>query len=134
MTLSGHARLKVALVLRDALAAELGLPLTHGMSQLRTVENGMGAAQGLTEGRYLEAVGSVCTDDMAHLSALDAEVRQACDRVTFAPRYAQYLALLLFAYWVHAQLEDAAAFLLRLRGDPAQKLHSYLATRAIAEL
>ena len=32
----------------------------------------------------------------------------------FAPRYAQYLALMIFAHWVHAQLDDAAAFLVRL--------------------
>jgi len=32
----------------------------------------------------------------------------------FAPRYAQYLALILFAHWVDAQLEDADAFLARL--------------------
>lgn len=111
---SGHARLKAALVLRDALAAELGIPLSAAMGQLRTVESNIGAAQGLTDGKYLEAIGSVCSGDVAHLSALDAEVRQACGRVRFAPRYAQYLALMLFAHWVHAQLDDAAAFLVRL--------------------
>ena len=36
---SGHARLKAALVLRDALATELGMPLAAAMAQLRTVEN-----------------------------------------------------------------------------------------------
>jgi hypothetical protein len=49
---SGHARLKAALVLRDALASELGIPLLSAMSQLRTVETNIGAAQGLTEGKY----------------------------------------------------------------------------------
>lgn len=44
---SGHARLKAALVLRDALAAELGIPLTAAMTQLRTVENNIGAAHGV---------------------------------------------------------------------------------------
>lgn len=84
------------------------------MAQLRTVENNIGAAQGLTEGKYLEALGSVCSGDIAHLSALDNVVRQACSRVQFSPRYAQYLALMLFAHWVHAQMDDAAAFLVRL--------------------
>lgn len=111
---SGHARLKAALVLRDALAFELGVPLSAAMAQLRTVENNIGAARGLSDGKYLEALGSVCQGDGAHLSALDAELRQACGRVRFAPRYAQYLALMLFAHWLHAQLEDAAAFLIRL--------------------
>lgn len=111
---SGHARLKEALVLRDALAAELGIPLTAVMTQLRTVENNIGAAHGLTDGKYLEAIGSVCSGDAGHLSSLDSEVRQACTHVQFSPRYAQYLALMLFAHWVHAQMEDASAFLVRL--------------------
>jgi hypothetical protein len=111
---SGHARLKAALVLRDALAAELGIPLAAAMAQLRTVENNIGAAHGLTDGRYLEGIGSVCSGDAGHLSSLDSEVRQACAHVQFAPRYAQYLALMLFTHWVHAQLEDASAFLVRL--------------------
>jgi hypothetical protein len=111
---SGHARLKAALVLRDALAAELGIPLTATMAQLRAVEDNVGAARGLSEGKYLEAMGSVCSGDPAYLSALDVEVRRACDRVRFAPRYAQYLALMLFTHWVQAQTEDATAFLVRL--------------------
>lgn len=111
---SGHARLKAALVLRDALATELGMPLAAAMAQLRTVESNIGAAQGLSDGKYLDALGSVCQGNASHLSALDAEVRQACGRVRFAPRYAQYLALMLFAHWVHAQFDDAQAFLLRL--------------------
>ena len=111
---SGHTRLKAALVLRDALASELGLSLAAVMTQLRTVENNIGAGAGLAEGKYLEALGSVCQGDLAHVSALDGAVRQACSRVRFAPRYAQYLALLLFAHWVDAQMDDAAAFLLRL--------------------
>ena len=111
---SGHARLKAALVLRDALAAELGIPLMAAMTQLRTVENNIGAARGLSDGKYLEAIGSVCSGDAGHLSSLDSEVRQACTRVQFSPRYAQYLALMLFTHWVHAQMEDASAFLVRL--------------------
>lgn len=111
---SGHARLKAALVLRDALAAELGISLTAAMAQLRTVENNIGAAHGLADGKYLEAIGSVCSGDAVHLSSLDSEVRQACSHVRFAPRYAQYLALMLFTHWVHAQMDDASAFLVRL--------------------
>ena len=42
--------------------------------------------------------------------------RRVAGRVRFAPRYAQYLALMLFAHWVDAQLEDADAFLARLNG------------------
>ncbi|AGX88546.1 DEAD/DEAH box helicase family protein [Candidatus Symbiobacter mobilis] len=118
---SGHARLQSALVLRDALAAELGLALPSAMAQLRTVEDTIGAKHGLTEGRYLEALGSVCKRDTAHLSILDDEVRQACGRVQFAPRYAQYLALVLFAHWMDAQREDASAFLIRLNTFLAQR-------------
>jgi hypothetical protein len=119
---SGHARLKAALVLRDALAAELGINLGHAMSQLRTVEENIGAARALSDGKYLEALGSVCQGDAAHLSDLDARLRQACAKVRFTPRYAQYLALLLFAHWRHAQTEDAAAFLARLNAWlPAHK-------------
>ncbi len=114
MKRSGHARLKAALVLRDALAFELGLSLPAAMAQLRAVEDNVGAALGLADGKYLDALGSVCPGGAADLSALDSEVRQACARVQFAPRYAQYLALMLFARWVDAQLEDSAAFLARL--------------------
>ena len=114
MKRSGHARLKTALVLRDALAAELGVDLGRAMSALRNVEEALGAAQGLDEGRYLEAMASVSVGDTTRLSALDGEIRQACGRVCFAPRYAQYLALLLFAQWVDAQQVDAEAFLARL--------------------
>ena len=44
---SGHARLKATLVLRDALCADLGLPLTAAMAQLRAAENEHGTAQAL---------------------------------------------------------------------------------------
>ncbi|MBN9133979.1 MAG: DEAD/DEAH box helicase family protein [Nitrosospira multiformis] len=111
---SGHARLKAALVLRDALAAELGVQLSAAMTQLRTVEDNIGVGPALADGKYLEALGSVCQGDAAHLSTLDAEVRQACDRARFSPRYAQYMALVLFVHWLHAQQDDAAAFLARL--------------------
>lgn len=114
VTRSGHARLKAALVLRDALAAELGVDLALAMAALRHVEEALGAPSGLAEGKYLEALGSVSRADPAWLAGLDGEVRQACDRVRFAPRYAQYLALLLFAQWAEARHGDAEAFLARL--------------------
>ena len=69
-----------------SLAAGLGIPLSAAMAQLRTVEDNLGAALGLREGRYLKALGSVCSGDAAHLSVLDAALRQACDRVRFVPR------------------------------------------------
>jgi hypothetical protein len=112
--LSGHARLKQTLVLRDALAAELGLDLTKLMGQLYNVEDNMGAARALDEGKYLDALASLCQGDRDRLARLDLAVRTACGRVRLAPRYAQYLALLLFAYWNEAQLEDRDAFLVRL--------------------
>ena len=111
---SGHARLKSALVLRDALAAELGLALPAAMAQLRTVEDNIGSAHALADGHYASALNSVCTQDAAYLGDLDSLVRQACSRVRFAPRYAQYLALLLFAHWMRARADDADAFLQRL--------------------
>lgn len=116
---SGHARLKSALVLRDALACELGLALPAAMAQLRTTEDNVGCAQALAEGHYLHALASVCTADAAYLGELDGQLRTACVRVRFAPRYAQYLALLLFAHWVQAQFDDADALL--------QRLNAYLA-------
>ena len=111
---SGHARLKAALVLRDALCAELGLPLPAAMAQLRAVEGEHGCAQALDAGKYLTALSSVSTGDGALLTELDGAVRAACHRAGLAPRYAQYLALLLFAAWVDAQRQDADALLTRL--------------------
>ena len=81
---------------------------------LRNVEEALGAAHGLADGKYLEAMASVCPGDAAHLSALDGEVARPAAGCSFAPRYAQYLALMLFAHWVDAQLVDAAAFLARV--------------------
>ena len=46
---SGHARLKSALVLRDALAFELGLALPAAMAQLRTTEDNIGCALSLVQ-------------------------------------------------------------------------------------
>lgn len=111
---SGHARLKATLVLRDALCADLGLPLPAAMAQLRAAENEHGTAQALDAGKYLAALASVCSGDTAPLTRIDGEVRTACHRAGLAPRYAQYLALLLFAAWAGAQGQDAEALLARL--------------------
>ncbi|MFZ4626643.1 MAG: DEAD/DEAH box helicase family protein, partial [Rhodoferax sp.] len=99
---------------------ELGLALPAAMAQLRTTEDNIGSAGALAEGHYLAALASVCTGDVAGLGDLDNQVRQAASRVRFAPRYAQYLALLLFAHWAQAQHDDAEAFL--------QRLNAYLAS------
>ena len=73
---SDHARLKAALVLRDALAAELGVDLVRAMKALRNVEEALGATHGLADGKYLEAIASVYHGEAAHLPALDAELWQ----------------------------------------------------------
>ncbi len=119
MKRSGHARLKAALVLRDALAAELGLTLPAVMAQLRAVEENLGAAAGLHEGKYLEAMSSVGAGPADRLTELDMAVRAACDQVAFTPRYAQYLALILFAHGYLARLDDPAAFIERLNAHLA---------------
>lgn len=111
---SGHARLKAALVLRDALAAELGLSLPAAMRQLANVEDTLGARAALEEGRYLEALVSLCQGDPAWLARLDDSLRVACAKARLAPRYAQYLALLLFAHWQDARATDSTALLDRL--------------------
>ena len=110
----GHARLKSALVLRDALMADLGLPLTSLMAHLSRVEHNLGAATALEEGRYLEAAESLCKQDKSVLAQLDATVRMACAKVKLMPRYAQYLALILFTRWLELQQTDGAALLARL--------------------
>ena len=119
MKRSGHARLKAALVLRDALATELGITLPAVMAQLRGVEENLGAAAGLHEGKYLEAMSSVGAGNTDRLTELDMAVRAACDQVAFAPRYAQYLALILFAYWYLTRRDDPAAFIERLNAHLA---------------
>lgn len=111
---SGHAKLKAALVLRDALLAELGVAQQAAMQQLRTVEENIGADAGLAEGKYLDALLSVSHGNNDHLITLDGNVRTACLKAGLSPRYAQYLALVLFAHWVAAQQDDPAAFLIRL--------------------
>jgi hypothetical protein len=111
---SGHARLKAALVLRDALADELKIPLQLAAKQLSRVESSLGTARALDEGKYLDALNSICEGNTSLIGQLDGLVRDACTKAVLAPRYAQYLALLLFAYWVEAQRQDATAFLARL--------------------
>lgn len=111
---SGHSRLKTALVLRDALASELGIDLLQAMRQLARAEETLGARQGLDEGHFLAALHSVCIGDLNQVTQLDTTVRTACAQVRLAPRYAQYLGLLLFVCWLEAQRTDAEAFLCRL--------------------
>lgn len=110
----GHARLKSALVLRDALMADLGLKLNDVMRHLSRVETNLGAAKALEEGHYLEAVQSLCRGDKSTLAQLDATVRMACAKVKLAPRYAQYLALILFTRWLELRQTDGDALLARL--------------------
>ncbi|MFO1372127.1 MAG: hypothetical protein U1F42_06930 [Candidatus Competibacteraceae bacterium] len=111
---SGHARLKAALVLRDALAADLGLSLPAVMRQLANVEDSLSAQDALEAGRYLEALASLCRHDADLLTQRHDEVRAACAKAQLAPRYAQFLASLLFAHWLDASASDPAAFLHRL--------------------
>ena len=112
--LSGHNRLKSAMVLRDALAAELKIPLHGCLKFLLNVEKELGCGRALHEGRYLEAISSLCNEDSGLLSQLDAQVRVACIKARLAPRYAQYMALLLFAAWLNAKRFDQAGFIERL--------------------
>ena len=59
---SGHARLKAALVLRDALAAELGISLTAAMTRAKKpLRTTLAAAHGLTDGGIWKAISSVGT-------------------------------------------------------------------------
>lgn len=93
---SGHLRLKAALVLRDALATELNIPLANVLKSLLNVEKELGIERALHEGKYLEAVSSLCHGDSGLPIQLDGRVRDACIKARLAPRYAQYMALLLF--------------------------------------
>ena len=121
---SGHARLKKALVLRDALAHELGLDLAAVMRGLSTVEDTMTADLAMADGNYLAQLESLCRGDAAVLTEADQAVRAACQTVKLAPRYAQYLSLILFAHWQKCRSTDEGAFLERLNAflaDWAQK-------------
>ena len=121
---SGHARLKKALVLRDALAQELGFDLPSVMRGLSTVEDTMTAELAMADGNYLSLLESLCRGDAALLTEADQMVRAACQSVKLAPRYAQYLAMILFAHWQRSRSTDEAAFIERLnvfQTDWAQK-------------
>lgn len=98
---SGHSRLKKALVLRDALAKFLGLPLDTAMRNLAGVEDENGAALALVENRYRDALKALCQQDKEQLDSLNDQVTTACGKAGFAPRYPQYLALLLFCHWAN---------------------------------
>ena len=111
---SGHGRLKSALILRDALLEEVGLGLSSCMPRLSDVEGTWGALRGLEEGLYLKTAMDVCKKDPSILEQLDALVRSACIKVQLAPRYAQYLALLLFTHWMQMRETESEAFLARL--------------------
>lgn len=111
---SGHARLKKALVLRDALAYELGLDLPAVMRGLSTVEDTMTADLAMSDGNYLAQLESLCRGDASLLTEADQAVRAACQTVKLAPRYAQYLSLILFAHWQKCRSTDEGAFLERL--------------------
>ena len=124
---SGHARLKKALVLRDALAHELGLDLAAVMRGLSTVEDTMTADLAMADGNYLSLLESLCRGDASLLTEADQAVRAACQTVKLAPRYAQYLSLILFAHWQKCRRTDEGAFLERLNAflaDWAQKNRS----------
>jgi hypothetical protein len=111
---SGHVRLKASLVLRDALAFELKIPLQDTLKSLFNVEKEIGIGRALHEGKYLDAVCSLCKDDSGLVMQLDAQIRDACIKARLAPRYAQYMALLFFAGWLHAKQTDEAGFIERL--------------------
>lgn len=112
--LSGHIRLKAALVLRDALAFELKIPLQNTLKSLLNVEKELGFERALHEGKYLDAVCSLCDDGSGLLTQLDLLVRDACIKARLTPRYAQYMALLLFAAWLNAKQIDEVGFIERL--------------------
>jgi hypothetical protein len=112
---SSHARLKASLALRDALAAELGLPLGPTQTTLATIEAHQGAKDALEEGRYRDVLlSSLHAADHDRISALNEVVAAACARAGFAPRSSQYLALLLFARWLDLRDEPGDAVLTRL--------------------
>ena len=82
---SGHARLKKALVLRDALAHELGLDLSAVMRGLSTVEDTMTADLAMADGNYLAQMESLCRGDASLLTEADQAVRAACQTVKISP-------------------------------------------------
>lgn len=109
--MSGHTRLKRALVLRDALAGSLGLKLETAIVACAQVEDECGAQRALGEDRWCDSLRSLAACDDAVLSALDTAIKDACAASGFTPRYAQYLALLLFARWLELRCTDEDAML-----------------------
>lgn len=109
--MSGHTRLKRALVLRDALAGSLDLNLERAISACESVEAEVGARRALDENRWRNALASLTGCDDVVLDALDTAVKDACAFAGFTPRYAQYLALFLFARWLELRFASEGALL-----------------------
>ena len=109
--MSGHARLKQALVLRDALAGTLGLELEKAIAACAQVEDEIGNLRALEENHWRDALRARCACEPLLLEALDSAVKDACVASGFTPRYAQYLALLLFARWVELRFAGEEALL-----------------------
>jgi hypothetical protein len=109
--MSGHQRLKRALVLRNALAGSLGLKPEAAVAACAQVEDDFSALRALEENRWRDAIGSLASADAVVLDALDGAVKDACVAAGFVPRYAQYLALFLFAHWLELRWADEAALL-----------------------
>lgn len=120
--MSGHARLKQALVLRDALAGTLGLRLDDAISACARIEDEIGAVRALEENHFLNALRARAECDAALLDALDSAVKDACAASGFTPRHAQYLALLLFARWMELRYDDQDA-LLAVLNEALDRLH-----------
>ena len=120
--MSGHARLKQALVLRDALAGTLGLRLEDAIAACARVEDEIGALRALEENHWRDAIRARCDADTTVLESLDTAVKDACAASGFTPRYAQYLALLLFARWMELRFDDEDA-LLAVLNDTLVKFH-----------
>ena len=76
--MSGHARLKQALVLRDALAGTLGLRLEDAVAACAAVEDEIGTLRALEENHWRDALRARCTCDALVLDALDSAVKDAC--------------------------------------------------------
>ena len=130
--MSGHARLKQALVLRDALAGTLGLRLEDAIAACAAVEEEIGTLRALEENHWRDALRARCSCDALVLDALDSAVKDACAASGFMPRYAQYLALLLFARWIELRYADEDA-LLAVLNDALHEFHNKQAVRPASQ-
>lgn len=130
--MSGHARLKQALVLRDALAGTLGLRLEEAIAACAAVEDEIGTLRALEENHWRDALRARCQCDALVLDALDTAVKDACAASDFLPRYAQYLALLLFARWIELRYADEDA-LLAVLNDALDTFHKGQAARPVSQ-